>query len=841
MKYIILTTCSILLFTACKTRDEKKQKEQQNPRMVLWYDYPADISDTSAHWENKGWNEALPIGNGRMGAMVFGGVANERIQCNEETLWGGYKRDRNNPNAAKTLPALRKLIFDGKIDEALQLGLKNMMGVPPSIESYQTMSDLYIDHLNFDSTSAVTGYQRSLDLDSSLAVTTFTVNGKQYKREMFASHPRQVIVCRITCNEPKSASCSVMLRSKQPDKTIEVSQSDNDCIVLKGKLKAIDEKTGKDVGMRFENHVKIVYPNGTRHVKGSDATIENADEIILIMAGATDWSGRKPKEICDSLVRSASKISYQTLKEEHIKDYQSLFSRVSLNLSPASDAFEMPTDKRISNVKQGVDDNYLTQLFFQYGRYLLISCSREGDLPANLQGVWNNYVKAPWNSDYHLNVNLQMNYWPAEVTNLSETHMPVFDLLDSIYISGKVTAKEAYNARGWTAHHLTDVFWTTTASDAEAGLWPFGAAWMTRHLYEHYQFTLDTLFLRKRAYPLMKDAALFIMDFLIEIPKGMPLAGKLVTNPSHSPENAFKSEDGIHTQFTYGATMDLMIIRDLFNNCLAAAAVLDPTNQFDAEFKKQLRSTLDRLAPIQINKEGRIQEWIQDYQEVEIGHRHISHLYGLYPASLITMQETPELAEAAKKVLIRRLAGNPNAKTEEANNKYGSFNSYFNGAGGTSWGQSVIMNYWARFYEGEEAYKSIRYIQTDLMFNNLTTIDHGSYQIDGNFGGAAGIAEMLIQSHEGFIHVLPAIPSVWKTGAVKGLRARGGFEVDIHWEDNKLQSFSIQSLTGNLCRVFTKEPLKIRSEDKSVSHKTVNQNIIEFPTVKGATYELSRN
>src|SRR5919202_1546762 len=617
---------------------------QQKP-MRLWFDkpayqpaifsYKAPEFQRTFHFEKRGWVEALPVGNGRMGAMVFGGVLRERIQLNEETIWDGYRRNSDNPSAVKALPTVQALMFAGKNDESEQLAPRTLLGHPLRIQPYQPLGDLFIEQLNPSGDTTYRGYRRWLSLDSALAVTQYQYQGKHFRREVFASHPAQVIVVRLTCDQPRSINVRIRLQREQ-DATTAVSPTDPHRLLLRGRITRIDSASNQPLGMRLAADLKAVAPKGKISVDNAGwMTISNADELTLYLAAATDYAAPNPEKRSAQMLQKAIDQNIGTLWQNHLTDYRSLYDRVSLSLSPNGDPMELPQDARMNRLKTNlIDDPYLSALLFQYGRYLLIASSRPGDLPANLQGIWNQTMRPPWSSDYHTNINLQMNYMAAEAANLADCHESLFALIDSLALHGQHTARSMYGARGWVVHHLTDVFWRTSPADGVVGVWPMGSGWLTHHLFEHYQFSADKEFLRKRAFPLMKGAAEFYLDFLKPIPAGQPMAGKLVTNPSHSPENAFEKADGTQFQFGYGATMDMQICRELFTNCLRAIDELSrPGKPFEPAFKGELLTAMAQLAPIQISKRtGGIQEWIDDYNEPELGHRHISHLYGLFPA-----------------------------------------------------------------------------------------------------------------------------------------------------------------------------------------------------------------
>jgi len=825
---ILLISLGLLLFSC--------QPQQTRNPLILWYNEPAH-----------NWNEALPLGNGRIGTMVFGGVTEEHLQLNENTLYSGepslsYKK----VNITGSFDKVIELLREEKNAEADEYIRKNWLGRLHA--NYEPLGDLFFK-INIQGN--VTNYRRELDISNSVLRITYQANGVKYIREMFATHPDSVIVLKFSATLPV-LDIVARFESVHPASKLE---AEKDLLVIKGQvpgyssrrtLEQIEQRgetyrhpelfdaNGKrkfekqnlygeeinGLGMFFEAQLKASLKDGELTTNNTTLHIKNSSEVVFVLSAATSFNGfdksptkegLDPHKIAARILAKAASKSYNELKKIHHNDFRQLFDRVSLQLTSNVYTDTIPTDRRIVNFAQD-NDPEMIELLFQYGRYLMISGSRKGGQPLNLQGIWNDLVIPPWNCGYTININAEMNYWPAEITNLSECQEPLFRMIKEMAVNGSETAKLMYNRRGWVAHHNVSIWRETFPNDGSPGasFWNMSPGWLLSHMWEHYLFSGDKKFLKDEAYPLMRGASMFYSDWLIE-----DGTGNLVTAANNSPENSFFNANGEKGQICSGPTMDMTIVGELFTRTIEAANLLN----CDQDFVNELQSKLSRLAPFKIGTRGQIQEWQNDYAEPEPKHRHLSHLYGLYPGNQFNFDSSPELYQAAKQSLLLR------------------------GDEATGWSMGWKINLWARLKDGNHAYTIIRNLFNPVFNNNQNNAGGGLYknmfdgcppfQIDGNFGFTAGVAEMLVQSHEGFIHLLPALPLEWPSGEVKGLVARGGFVVDMKWNDGKLTEATILSKLGGNCRVKASGEIVCRKANvKEVSGKNPNQLQQQPTTVK---------
>lgn len=770
------------------------------------------VNKLSYHFDEPArlWEETLPLGNGRLGMMPDGGIYKENILLNEISMWSGSKQNTDNPQAVWSLPGIRRLLFEGRNDEAQELMYRTFVcggagsgqgqGANVPYGSYQLLGNLVLDYVYAHDNDSITAYRRELNLSDAIASTSFRRGGVNYNRESFTSFAGDLGVVYLIADADKALNFSVGMNRPEH---YSVSTDDKD-LLMKGRLfDGVDTLDMK--GVRYEARVRIVLPKGGTLTAGdSSLTVQNASEAILLVSMATDYKNDGFEDQIFSLLAESERKDYSTLRREHVNAYRSLFDRVDLDLG-RTEREAMPINERLYAFQQDKNDPSLGALYFQFGRYLLISSTRPGSLPPNLQGLWCNTINTPWNGDYHLNINFQMNHWPAEVTNLSELHLPMIEWTKQQVTSGEQTAKVFYNARGWVTHILGNVWeFTAPGEHPSWGATNTSAAWLCEHLFTHYQYTKDKEYLRE-VYPVMKGAALFFTDMLVRDPRNK----YLVTAPTTSPENGYRMPNGNVVNICAGSTMDNQIVRELFTNTIEAATILD----VDSAFRRELADKRSRLMPTTIGKDGRIMEWLEPFEEAEPTHRHVSHLYGLYPGNEISVQYTPELAEAARKTLEVR------------------------GDQSTGWSMAWKINFWARLHDGDHAYKLLGDLLRPCVdrSTNMTNgggsypnlfCAHPPFQIDGNFGGCAGIAEMLVQSQTGCIELLPALPSAWQTGSFKGLKVQGGGEVSAKWAEGRLTEAGLKATVPGTFRI----KLPADSSDMSIQ---INHKPASLPVIGG--------
>lgn len=785
---LLITIIILLLLIAVIVLITNFINSQSIHPLRLWYNKPANASVEDIRNQSVSdaeWLKALPVGNGFLGAMVFGDVNKERIQLNEKSLWSGSPDDNDNPYAYDYLDKIRQLLWSGKYKEATDLTMKTQVckgvgsghgnGATVPYGCFQTLGDLWLD---FENTGGFKNYHRELDLNRGVVLVSYEQNGISFKREIFASYPDRALVIRLTSNKKGSMSFNSTLT--RPERYETYSESGQ--LLMTGTL---DNGKGGN-GMRYAVRLMAVTKGGQVSFSDNTMDIKKADEVVLILTASTnykleypDYQGNDPKITSRDQLTRASAQRFPVLLKNHVDDYTALFGKVSLKLSNG-DLDTVPTDIRLINQHINPDDLHLQEIYFQFGRYLLIASSREGSLPANLQGVWANKIQTPWNGDYHTDINVQMNYWPADVTNLSECYGPLTDLIESLVKPGEKTAGVQYKAKGWCVHPITNVWGFTSPGEHPGWGMHLGAGgWLCQHLWDHYTFTMDKNYLEK-VYPIMLKSAQFYLDWLVRDPN----TGKLVSGPASSPENSFIAPDGSVCHISMGPSHDQQIIHKLFTNVLKASSVLEDNDPL----LTRINTAIKDLAMHQIASDGRLMEWAQEYPEREPTHRHVSHLYILYPGAEVDLERTPELASAVRKSLEVR------------------------GDGGTGWSLSWKINLWARLKEGDHAYILLKnllqptgnfkvdYGNSGGTFHNLFCA-HPPYQIDGNFGATSGIAEMLLQSHNGYIELLPALPGNWKNGHYKGLRVRGGATVNVSWENLKIKKASLRATASNTFKI----------------------------------------
>jgi alpha-L-fucosidase 2 len=782
-----------------------------NPGTLLWYQTPAKV-----------WEEALPVGNGRLGAMVFGKYAEERIQLNEETYYSGGPYNTTVKGGYKYLPDIQKMIFEGNPIGAHKLFGRHLMGYPVEQMKYQGIGNL---HLFFENEKEVSDYKRWLNLETGIASVEYVANGVKYHREVLSSAPDQVIVVRLTADKPGSISFRASLRgvrnmahSNYATDYFRMDEVGKDGLVINGKSADYMGVTG---ALRYKVQLKAIPEGGSMKLDETELYINKANSVTIYIVAATNFVNYKDVSAdqnarVDKYLAGLSGKTYPVVRDNAVTDYKKLFDRVKLNLAVTENSW-LPTDKRMVGLENNPDPN-LAALAYQFGRFLMISSSRSGTQPANLQGIWNDNMNPNWDSKYTTNINTEMNYWPVESGNLSECAEPLIKMVTELTDQGSQVAKEHYGAKGWVFHQNTDIWRVAAPMDGPTwGTFTVGGAWLTTHLWEHYLYTLDRNYL-KEIYPVIKGSVEFFMDFLVEHPNGK----WLVTNPSNSPENPPKGPGykyfydevtGMYyfTTICYGSSMDMQILTDLFGYYSEAAKVLG----VDQDFAGKVTTARARLAPPQIGKSGTLQEWAEDYEQMEDKHRHFSHMYGLYPGNVLSAKRTPELVNPIKAVLEQR------------------------GDGGTGFSRAWKMALYARLYDGERANKIFKGYIKEQAYPQLFAKCFTPLQVDGSFGVSAGITEMLMQSHEGVIDLLPALPKEWGNGQFAGVCARGAFELDMNWKDGKIIAVEVLSKEGQTCRIKTGLKSKVKSSGKNVKFKQLADGVIEFATTKGGRYLIT--
>ncbi len=821
-----------LFLSACSDKQQIKKENEtvkskvfgdsiynQTP-LVLWFTQPslqrdstpyAKGASTHVHGnpDNKGWDEALPIGNGRLAAMVFGGIARERIQLNEESLWSGKKVEIRNADVAKDLAEIRKLIFEGKNEDAQLLAEQKLTGKPQNISAYQSLADVYIDFPDIDEKAEISDYYRDLHIDSALTTVHYKVGEKLFTREAFASFVDDIIVVRITCNWPNSINATVSLSREAEAETFR-SPFDSSLLIQRGKL--------SDNGLLFETQIKAAHVGGKVDNETRKLICQNVDTLTLYISAATNFKTKDHALFAKQTLLKAMGKSYLKLKANHIADYKSLFNRVEFNLTSANKAYDMATDKRIERVKNGNVDKYLTELLFQYGRYLLISSSRPGTFPANMQGKWNEHLNPEFGSGYSIEWTLPLIYSLADVTNLSECGQPLLNLIDASSAFGTEAAQKMYGYKGWVAHDFLSIYGNNypTTHQLES-IPPMGAAWLVTSLYDSYLFHGDKSMLKTRLFPLMKNASVFLMDYLVEIPQGLNNAGKLVVCPSLSEENEFEKPNGTKAKLAYGSAMDQQLVYDLFINTIQAIDQLSSENiKFEPQLRLNISSALRKLASVSVNsKSGEIQEWLEDYETSRTAKNYVSQLYGLYPSSQISRNIDPTMAKAAEQCLVNEV---PRLKK-------------------SSHGNALAAIWWARLGKPEQALQYLNKQIAESTSPNLFS-NNPPFFIDGNMIFTSAVAEMLLQSHENILEFLPAEPSILGEGYVKGLRARGGFICDINWGNGKVAT-KVKSNLGNVCTLRLKGNPSITSKGNKIAFERVLPDLVSFETETGQEYAIS--